>query len=77
MFTFGSRHASENSVRVRFAGHNCSKVYVYVYVYIYIMQIYIDKKTFFNNMMFFHVFPIQADVQVLTRRGETPGGALP
>ena len=25
MFTFGSRHASENSVRVRFAGHNCSK----------------------------------------------------
>ena len=53
-------------------------VYVYVYVYIYIMQIYIDKKTFFNNMMFFHVFPIQADVQVLTsRRGETPGGALP
>ena len=38
------------------------------------MQIYIDKKTFFNNMMFFHVFPIQADVQVLTRRGETPGG---
>ena len=30
MFTFGSRHASENSVRVRFAGHNCSKIWLAV-----------------------------------------------
>ena len=33
MFTFGSRHASENSVRVGFAGHNCSKFYNHYYIY--------------------------------------------